>query len=158
MTAWDELYSERKEDIQALASPLFEASEVFVRNRGAFLPHGAVLLANGEVQLIAAAPPEFEKRAVCPAEVLPLLHDALRQAVKKNDAIVATAVSEDVTITPEGGRATRAMKVLIEHMRGLTVALYVPFRRKLLKGYVFEEMIAISVTSEIRAWTAPGAA
>lgn len=147
----DDLYCELQDDIQALASPLFEASEVFVRNRGAFLPHGAFLTAAGEVRLVAAAPPDFETRPVCSEEVLPMLHQGLRQDMERDD-VVAVAVCEDVMITPEGEKTSRAMKVLVEHKRGLCVALYVPFRRKRLKGYVFGEILAVGAKPEVSAW------
>jgi len=151
MLSFDALYSSLKPDVEALTSPLFDASEVFVRNRGAFLPHGAVLTSSGEVRLVTAAPADFETRAVSPPEVLPLLHQALRAAATTNDAM-AVAVSEDVTITPEGQKPTRAIKVLFEHRRCLTVALYLPFHRKFLQGYVFGTMLALPASPEVCAW------
>ena len=39
----DDLSAELRPDIDALSNALFGMSEVFVRNSGAFLPHGAVL-------------------------------------------------------------------------------------------------------------------
>jgi hypothetical protein len=151
MSSVDSLYSSLKPEIEALASPLFDASELFVRNRGAFLPHGAVLTQGGEVRLVAAAPADFETRALSATEVLPLLHQALQAAAIKEGA-VAVAVSEDVTITPEGQKPTKAIKVLVEHKRGLTVALYLPFHRKLLKGYVFGAMLVLPASPEVCAW------
>jgi len=151
MTSADTLYSLLKPDIEALASPLFDASQVFVRNRGAFLPHGAVLTPSGEVRLVAAAPPGFETRAVSAPEVLPLLHQALRATANREGA-VAVAVSEDVTITPEGQKPTKAIKVLVEHRRGLTVALYLPFDHSFLKGCSFGTMLVLPASPEVYAW------
>lgn len=151
MTFSDTLYSTLKPDIEAMASPLFEASEVFVRKREAFLPHGAILTQRGEVMLVAAAPDGYETRAVSAPEVLPLLHQALRAKAREEDA-VALAVSEDVTITLAGQKPTQAMKVLLEHKRGLTVALYVPFHHKFLRGYSFGEMLVLPASPEVCAW------
>jgi len=53
---------------------------------------------------------------------------------------------------PAGQNQTKAVKVLVEHRRGLTVALYLPWRRKLLGGYVFGEVMAVSAQSEVRPW------
>ena len=114
MMSVDALYLSLKPEVETLAAPLFEASEIFVRKRGAFLPHWAVLTASGEVKLVAAAPPGFETRKVSPPEVLPLLHEALRAAAGKEGAS-ALAVSEDVTITLSGQKSTKAIKVLVEH-------------------------------------------
>jgi len=44
------------------------------------------------------------------------------------------------------------VKVLIEHRRGLTVTLYLPWRRRLLRGYIFGEMIARPAEPEVQPW------
>lgn len=147
----DELYAELKSDIQALAGPLFDASHRFVLERGAFVPHGAILTTNGETRAIMAAPPGFEQRLVSAIEVLPVLHEALQTAARKDD-VQAVAVCEDVKITPEGQKQTAALKVLVEHRRGLCVALYMPYRRKLFGGYRFGSIFVRSADPELSPW------
>jgi hypothetical protein len=48
MSASQDLYAELKSDIAALVEPLFDFSEKCLRERGNFLPHAAVLLAQRE--------------------------------------------------------------------------------------------------------------
>jgi hypothetical protein len=146
----DDLFAELKPQINALAEPLFGASEMFVRNLGGFLPHGAVLEASGEVRLMMAAPDDLDA-PTSPAEILPRLHDSLRADARAHD-VAAIAVCEDVTITPAGQKSTKAVKVLVEHRRGLTVALYLPWKRKLFGGPVFDQVIALAATPEVRPW------
>ena len=146
----DELFEELRSHIEALAEPLFGASAMFVRKRGAFLPHGAVLEAGGEVRIVMASAGDLDE-AVSPPEVLPLLHDALRVTVGKDD-IAAVAVCEDVTIALEGQKPTKAVKVLIEHRRGLTVALYLPWQKKIFGGPTFGEVVALPAQAEVRPW------
>lgn len=43
MSEFEDLYHELRPDVEVLASALFPLSEEFIRNQGAFLPHGAVL-------------------------------------------------------------------------------------------------------------------
>lgn len=118
-----------------------------VRKRGAYLPFGATLNAAGEIGLDAATSgAEFESTL----EVLPLLHEGLRAQAEQED-VVAVAVCEWVTITTDGTQ-TNAMKVLIEHRRGLTVAFYVPCDKKLFKGWQFKPMFAIEAEPEVNAW------
>lgn len=150
MTITDDLYSELKPDIEAVAKPLFEFSEICVKKRGSFLPHGAVLTATGEIRLVAAID-DPSKESASAVEVLPLLHQGLRQTAK-DEAIRAVGVAEDVTVTLQGRSPTRAIKVLLEHKRGLTVALYVPFEKKLLQGFVFGSMFSTAATPEVNAW------
>jgi hypothetical protein len=146
----DDLFAELKPKIEALAEPLFDASEVFVRKRGGFLPHGAVLEAGGDVRLMMAAPDELDA-PVSSAAILPRLHDALRADARDHE-LAAVAVCEDVTITPAEQKTTKAIKVLVEHRRGLTVALYLPWRRKLLGGHVFGQVTTLPAQPEVRPW------
>ena len=115
------------------------------------MPQGAVLTEQGETRLIMGMPEGFEGRLVSSVEVLPVLHEALRAAVREG-GVRAVAVCEDVTITPENQKATCAIKVLVEHSRGLCVGLYLPYRRKILGGYAIGDMFARSAPSEVLAW------
>src|SRR5512139_2523226 len=132
MTTDDDLYSEVKPDIEAVASPLFEFSELCLRKRGNFLPHGAFLDTGRKVCLVAASP-DINGRSTS-TEVLPLLHDGLR-AQAKEEELVAIGVAEHVTVAPDGLPSTQAIKVLLEHKRGLVIALYLPFKKQYLRGY-----------------------
>jgi hypothetical protein len=146
----DDLFAELKPQIEAVAEPLFGASEMFVRKRGGFLPHGAVLEAGGQVRLMMAAPDDLDA-PTSPAEILPRLHAALRADARDHD-LAAIAVCEDVTITPAGQKSTKAVKVLVEHRRGLTVALYLPWKRKLFGGHVFGQVMALEAKPEVQPW------
>lgn len=84
MTTPDELYSEVKADIAAVADPLFDFSEQCLRKRGNFLPHGAVLDASGKVTLVAAAP-DTREDTTNSTEVLPILREGLRAEAKKKE-------------------------------------------------------------------------
>jgi hypothetical protein len=152
MNSPDELYAELKGDIAALANPLFELSEKFLNSQGNFLPHGAVLTGENEVKLVAATKGNDVATSV---EVLPILHDGLRQQARKL-ALKAIGVAENVTVTLEGQRPSKAIKVLIEHTRGLTVALYLPFEKRLLRGYVMGSSFSKLAAPEVNAW--PGTA
>ena len=65
---------------------------------------------------------------------------------------MAVGVAEDVTVTPIGQPPTQAIKVLIEHSRGLTVALYLPFKKKFLRGIVFGETFSAPASPEVNPW------
>lgn len=84
-------------------------------------------------------------------EVLPILHDGLRAAAA-DSATAAIAVCERVKITPEGGSQTDAIKVLVEHARGLAVAFYLPCHKRLLRGWQFGEIMALPAKPEVGAW------
>lgn len=151
MTSTDTLYTELKPDIGMIANQLFDLSETLLRKRGNFLPHAAVLTEDGELRLVGAAPDTQSDRTNS-TEVLPVLHDGIRFEAKQFP-LKAIGIAENVTITLEGQRATKAIKVLFEHKRGLTVALYLPFEKKLLKGYVFGNTFSLAANPEVNAWS-----
>lgn len=145
----DELYAALKGDIAAVANPLFDFSEQCLKKRGNFLPHGAVLDSNGTVGLVAASPdPNGCSNST---EVLPLLHEVLRAQAREKE-LVAIGVAENVTVTPQGQPSTEAIKVLFEHKRGLVVALYLPFKKKFLRGYSFGQAFTVVTAGEVNAW------
>jgi hypothetical protein len=147
----DELYSEVKVDIEVVATPLFEFSEQCIRKWGNFLPHGAVLDGERKVGLVTASP-DLNGRSTS-TEVLPMLHDDLRAQAKEKE-LIAIGVAENVTITPDGQLSTQAIKVLFEHKRGLVVALYLPFKKQFLRGYLLGEVFTVRATGEVNAWPA----
>ena len=149
----DDLYKELQADLDRLSGPLFEFAEQQVRKNGMFLPFGAILKQSGEITFEAAT--SGEKIESC-IEVLPILHEGLRATVKKG-GVSALAICEWTKITCEGRKQTEAMKVLIEHERGLTVAFYVPCHKSVFGGWSFEEMFAQQVEPEVMAWESDNA-
>lgn len=150
MTAGKGTFAELRPDFELLVGPLFDLSETLLRKHGDFLPHGAVLDNGGQVTLVAA-PPTGEYATS--TEVLPHLHEALR-ARARDVSLRAVAVAESVEVTLEGKKATRAIKVLVEHARGLTVAFYMPFEKKLMRGFVMGEMFGVEARAEVTPWDA----
>lgn len=149
MNTTDDLYFEVKADIEAVASHLFEFSELCLRKWDNFLPHGAFLDTGRKVCLVAASP-EINGRSNS-TEVLPLLHDGLR-AQAREEELIAIGVAENVTVTPDGQASTQAIKVLLEHKRGLVIALYLPFKKQFLRGYSFGEVFTVLAAGEVNAW------
>ena len=59
------------------------------------------------------------------------------------------AVCEHVRITREGEAQTPAIKVLVEYVRGLCTALYLPYCKSLLRRYSFGDVFAIAAKPEV---------
>jgi hypothetical protein len=150
MSTFDDLFSELKPDVGSVANPLFDFSEGCLKKRDNFLPHGAVLTDQGELQLFGADP-STGSDITNSTEVLPVLHAGLRLKVRES-AIRAIGVAENVTLHRRGQPPTEAIKVLFEHKRGLSVALYLPFEKQSQVGYVFGKLVIVSAKSEVNAW------
>lgn len=151
MTAMQDLYIELEPDVASVVNELFGFSERCLKKENNFLPHAAILTEDGRVEFVAAAP-ESGKDMTNSTEILPVLHEGLRQKAQQ-ESIKAIGVAENVTITPNGKPSTKAIKVLFEHKRGLTIAVYLPFEKKLFKGYVFGEAFPMAANSEVNAWS-----
>jgi hypothetical protein len=93
MTSVTDLYSELKGDVVAIADPLFEHCQQGLRSRGAFLPHAAVLNAEGKVTLVGAMTGSKDGFANT-AQVLAMLHGGLRQ-MSREKVLVAVGVAEN---------------------------------------------------------------
>lgn len=152
MTNTDTLYAELKPQMAAVATPLIDFSKRCLRDPGDFLPHAAILTAEGKVELVGA---ETGRELANAAEVLPLLHEALRSLARER-SLAALGVAESVTITLPGQHSTKAIKVLFEHRRGLTASLYVPYEKNPQKGLVFSPMLSMLAEPEVKAFRGIG--
>jgi hypothetical protein len=144
--ALDNSYEALSEEIGALSEPLFEFAIDQLEKREAFLPFGATLDRKGELSLQMGYDGQEFASSV---EVLPVLHDGLRQEGKAGASTVA--VCESVMITLEGKEPTEAIKVLFEHMGGACFALYLPCHREAEK-WIFGEVFVVAATPEVKAW------
>ena len=88
-------------------------------------------------------------------ELMPLLVEGLRNMAKETD-ILAAATCEWVQITTEG-KTNDAMKVIVEHSRGLSVAFYVPCNKSIFRGWRFLPMIAKQIAPVIVIWNSKNA-
>jgi hypothetical protein len=150
VTDEQDLYGEVKPEVRALAEPLFELSEKALRERGSFLPHAAMLTAEGRIRVIGAMcnTPDGVANST---HILPLLRQGLRTMVQEHPA-TAVGYAEDVTMTPDGCAPTQAIKLHLEHSRGLTITLYLPFAKDTSGEITFGVTVSRFAPPEINAW------
>ena len=147
MTDEEELYGEIKPDVRALAQPLFELSEKALRERGSFLPHAAALT-EGKVRLVGAMC-NTAAGVANSTHIMPLLRQGLRSMAHERP-VTAIGVAETVTTTPDGQAPSQAIKVLLEHHRGLTMALYLPFAQDTSGDIKFGSTLSMFVPPRMR--------
>ena len=149
MSTQAEIYAAVKGELGTLARPLFDKSERLLRERGDFLPHAAVLAPDGKVSLLGAMCLTGDGFANS-WHILPMVHDGLRSMAYERD-LAAVGVAERVDAIPGAG-AIRAIKVLLEHQRGLAIAFYMPFQ-KAETGFDFGKMVTLFTESEVNPWS-----
>ena len=150
MSDEQDLYGQVKPEVRALAEPLFERSEKALRERGSFLPHAAMLTTEGKVRVIGAMCNTRDGVANS-THILPLLRQGLRTMVQEH-AATAVGYAEDVMMTPEGEAPKQAIKLHLEHSRGLTITLYLPFAKDTSGEITFGSTVSMFVPPEINAW------
>lgn len=146
------IYAEVKPDLAALAGLLLEQSEKLLRERGTFLPHAAVLNQDGKVSLLGAicsTPGGFATST----HILPMLRDGLRSLAAEKP-LKALAFAENASVMPDGVPG-QAIRVLIEHSRGIAMVVYVPFTRGDYGEYTFGSKTFLFTEPEVDAWN-PG--
>jgi hypothetical protein len=149
LTDEEELYGEVRPDVSALAQPLIELSEKALRERGSFLPHAAALT-EGKIRLVGAMC-NTATGVANSTHILPLLRQGLKSMAHERP-VTAIGVAETVTVTPDGQAPSQAIKVLLEHHRGLTMALYVPFAQDTAGDIKFGSPLSMFVQPEINPW------
>jgi hypothetical protein len=149
MSSLADLYAELKNDVVAVVDPLFQHSQTSLQGRDFFLPHSAVLTPEGKVSLLGAMTGSKGGHANAP-QVLQMLHKGLRQ-MSREKVLVAVGVATQVTLT-RGEQPMTAIRVLLEHERGLVVALTLPFHRDDEGRYFFGEPFVTPAEPELNLW------
>jgi len=149
MSSLADLYAELKADVVAIADPLFEHSQNRLRARDDFLPHAAVLGSDGKVVLMGPMTGSRDGQADA-SYILPMLVNGIRQ-VSREKVLVAAGIAENVSLH-RGEMPMQAIKVLLEHERGLNVALFLPFHKADGGEYYFAEPFVTPAPPALKLW------
>jgi hypothetical protein len=149
MSSLSDLYAELKADVVAIADPLIEQSQKRLQARDDFLPHAALLSAEGKVVLMGAMTGSRDGQANA-AHIMPMLLNGVRQ-VSREKVLVAIGIAENVSLT-RGDMPMQAIKVLLEHERGLNVAMFLPFHKAESGEYYFGEAFVTPAQPALNLW------
>lgn len=147
-----ELYDELKADVAALADPLFDHSQKRLQAAGDFLPHAATLCPEGKVVMMGAMTGTRGGQANSEF-VLSLVVKGIRQ-VSREKVLTAAAIAENVSLM-RGGMPLQAIKVLVEHERGLAVAMFLPYHHTDGGEYYFGEAFVTPAPAVLKLWSPP---
>jgi len=149
MNKYQELYCAVKPDLGSLAEPLVAHSVLLLRERDDFLPHAAVLSAEGKVSLVGAmcSTPDGFANAW---HVLPMLHEGLRSMANER-ALLAIGVAELVNSIP-GIMQMKAVRIHLEHRQEFTIDFYLPYSRNESGGPEFGKTLSVQSEPEVNAW------
>jgi hypothetical protein len=128
---------ELKDEIEQLLKYLLPFAREKLNRDGEFYPYAAIVAADGELKLVAAAAGEEPDAG----DLLLALHQELREQAAEG-SIRASGIAADVTLTdPDSGETTDAVQVELDHAEAEPVDVYVPYESA-ENGIKFGDLVA----------------
>jgi hypothetical protein len=128
---------ELKDEIEQLLKYLLPFAREKLNRDGEFYPYAAIVAADGELKLVAAAAGEEPDAG----DLLLALHQELREQAAEG-SIRASGIAADVTLTdPDSGETTDAVQVELDHAEAEPVDVYVPYESA-EDGIKFGDLVA----------------
>jgi hypothetical protein len=128
-----------RDELDTLLNHLFGFAQQQIERHGEFFPFAAALGADGELRLVAT---EMDDDHPASTDVIDELYRVLT-AEASSGAIRAAGVCADVLITPPGAQTkTDALRADLEHAAADPVQVFLPYRKKRLRGYEWGELFA----------------
>ena len=126
-----------REDLDNLLSTCIPFAKQMLEKYGEFFPFGASMSQTGEISCDAAYD---DKPGVGAQEIADLMLDAFRAGARAGD-YKAVALCVDVRVAaPDGSGKTDAIRVTLEECGGEAVNVYMPYRKRLLRGITYGEI------------------
>jgi len=133
-----------RDEMDELLNACLPFARQMLEQHGEFHPFGATITSEGQLGLEGADPGEEFPAG---QDLVQFLVSALKTRAAQN-AIKATAICANVTMKrPAGDRD--AVPVAIEHRDAQPIVVFMPYRKKRLRGYDFDELSAAEGVSTI---------
>lgn len=134
MTSWrDSASDEAQAQFDELVGASLEVAERMLKKHGEFIPFAVVWRTGAPQSEMVMVVEDFDDLPESP-RVIEQTVDALREQV---DGLDAAAVVVDVLVNGQD-----AVSVALEHREGVTLTVFLPYRRKRLGRYEFGDPVA----------------
>jgi hypothetical protein len=129
-----------RDELDQFLDPLLDFAQDMLRKHGEFYPFGATMSADGELTMAAGHtgtenPPS--------QEVIDLLPSTMRAQADAGH-IRAAAICYDIRYRPDGGEATDAIAISLEHRAGDRAMVVQPYSKGRFSGWKFGDLAAIA--------------
>jgi hypothetical protein len=131
-------------DLDRLLDFLIPFAQKMLQKNGAFLPFAASIKVDGELNPLAYMPDTDSPNAT---ELIEKHGEILRHLAATGE-IQAGAICYDGRVSVGGAAKQDAITVLLEHTNEEAVTIYLPYKKRLLRGYEFGEIIANEATRQ----------
>jgi hypothetical protein len=128
-----------RDELDLLLDHLFGFAKQQIERHGEFFPFAAAVGADGELRPVAT---QLDEEHPASTDVIDDLYRVLTTEASSG-AIRAAGVCADVLITPPGSETkTDALRADLEHTAADPVQVFLPYRKKRLRGYEWGELFA----------------
>ncbi len=126
-------------DLDNLLSACIPFAQQMLTKHGAFFPFGCTMTASGEINLTAGYDDKLDIGA---SEIADLLLEGFRAGARSGEH-KAVALCVDVRVdAPDDSGKTDAIRVTLEENEGEAVNVFMPYRKRLLRGIQCGEIFA----------------
>jgi hypothetical protein len=126
-------------DFDKLLGAVIPIAQAMLKDLGAFIPFGAFVTGDGEVQLAGGEgdPSHFETE-----EIVEMYLEAFRQAAGDGN-FTATALCVDVRVHVPGQlEKTEAIQIMLEHSGGEALDAFMPYEKQAESGMAYAQLFA----------------
>jgi hypothetical protein len=128
-----------RDELDEVLNALLPFAQEMLQKHGEFYPFAAAMTRECELASVAG---DVGSEQPDPRELADFLFDALREMAQRGE-IKASGVCVNVTVSGEaGGGVGDAIGVFLEHAEDEPVEVFLPYARRRLRGYTFEELFA----------------
>jgi len=137
-----------REDLNNLLSSCIPFAQQMLAKHGTFFPFGATMSPSGEISLAAGYDNEPNVDA---QEIIALTLDGFR-AGARSGVYQAVALCVDVRVdAPDGSGKTDAIRVSLEENGGEALNVFMPYRKRMLRGVSYGEIFASAADPSVFA-------
>ena len=126
-------------DFDKLLGAVIPIAQAMLKDLGAFIPFGAFVTQDGEVQLAGGEgdPANFETQ-----EIVEMYLEAFRQAAA-DGGFTATALCVDVRVHVPGQlEKTDAIQIMLENSEGDAIDAFMPYQKQAESGMAYAQLFA----------------
>jgi hypothetical protein len=135
-----------RENLDNLLSACIPFAQQMLTKHGTFFPFGCTMTPTGEINLAASYD---DKPDIGASEIAELLLEGFRAGARSGEHN-AVALCVDVHVdAPDGSGKTDAIRVTLEENEGEAVNVFMPYRKRLLRGIQYGEIFASAADKSV---------
>ena len=135
-----------REDLDNLLSACIPFAQQMLAKHGTFFPFGFTMSQTGAINL---AQGYDDKPGVNAQEIINLTLEGFRAGARSGD-YKAVALCVDVRVdAPDGSGKTDAIRVTLEENGGEALNVFMPYRKRMLRGIAYGEIFASAVDHSV---------